>query len=529
MDNTGCTATGLGIISDLGAPSLLITAQGDASCNGGCDGFATVLILNGLPPFTYSWNDPNAQTTALATGLCDGAYVVAILDSNGCTGNISATIAEPTALGVIISGQTPVTCNGDCDGTATGLASGGIPPYSYQWNDSGTQTTAQAVNLCAGSYGLTLIDVNGCTDTTSVTIVEPDVISLTVSAVDAHCGLADGSATVVASGGNGLYGYLWDDPAAQNTATAVNLPAGNYSVLVTDILGCTATKCVTVNDLPPGVATISTSIDVSCNGGNDGSATVSMAGGQVPFTYNWDDPSAQTTQTAMGLQAGTYIASVTDSFGCVVTATTVIADPPALTLTTTGDSVTCNGICDGRATVIGAGGTTPYSYLWNDLLAQTNDTAVGLCLGAYTVTITDAMGCFTSGTQAIDEPAAIVLTESHSDANCGQADGIATVTVTGGTSPYAYLWSNSATTAFINNILAGTYIVTVTDVNSCLQTLSVTIGDLNGPAATITASGSVSCYGGNDGFATTAVTGGTPPYDYLWDDQIGSASCRERV
>ncbi|MBL4577658.1 MAG: SprB repeat-containing protein, partial [Flavobacteriales bacterium] len=519
-DNTGCTALGLAVVSDLGAPTLLISSQNDVSCNSGCDGFATVLITNGLAPYTYNWNDPNAQTTALASGLCAGTYVVAILDSNGCTGNISAVINEPTALGVIISGQTPVTCNGDCDGTATGLASGGTAPYTYQWNDSGTQTTATANGLCAGSYGLTVIDANGCTDTTSVTIVQPDIIALTISGDDAHCGLADGTASVTAIGGNGLYGYLWDDPASQNTATASNLLAGTYMVVVTDILGCTQSISVTINDLPAGVATISTAINVSCNGGSDGAATVSMSGGQVPFTYNWNDPLAQTNSTATALLAGTYIVNVTDSFGCVVPATVVITDPPVLTLTTTADSVTCNGICDGSASVNGFGGTPPFNYLWDDPLAQTNEMATGLCLGTYNVTITDARGCFTTTTQAVDQPPSIVLTESHSDANCGQPDGIATVTVTGGTFPYTYLWSNGANTAFITNVFAGTYIITVTDVNGCTQSLSITIADLAGPVATITASDSVSCFGGNDGWATAGVTGGTFPYQYQWDDLL---------
>ncbi|MBL4665045.1 MAG: gliding motility-associated C-terminal domain-containing protein, partial [Nitrospinaceae bacterium] len=514
-DNTGCTALGLAVVSDLGAPTLVISAQGDASCNLGCDGFATVLITNGLPPFTYSWNDTTAQTTALATGLCAGTYVVSILDSNGCTGNIAVTISEPPALNVIISSQIDATCNGDCDGSATGLAAGGTPPYTYQWNDVGTQTTAMASSLCAGVYGLTLIDANGCTDTVSVTIGQPALIVPSVVGNDAHCSLADGSATVTVTGGNGLNGFLWDD--GQNTATAINLLAGTYNVVVTDILGCSQNISVVINDLPAGVATISSAINVSCNGGNDGSATVSMGGGRVPFTYSWNDPAFQTTSTATGLVANTYNVNVTDSFGCVVTASVAIADPPALTLTTVADSVTCNGICDGSATVTGIGGTLPYTYLWNDPLAQTNDSATGLCLGVFTVTVTDNKGCIVTATQVVDEPASISLSEFHSDANCQQSDGIATVTVTGGTSPYTYLWSNGATTAFINNISAGTYIVTVTDVNGCVQTLSVTIADIAGPVASIIVSGNATCYGVTDGFATVSVIGGTPPFVYLWN------------
>ena len=136
------------------------------------------------------------------------------------------------------------------------------------------QTTPTATGLCAGTYGVTVSDANGFIATTSATINEPTVITLTTSTVDAHCGLPDGSASVTAVGGNGNYGYLWTD--GQNTATAINLLAGTYTVVVTDILGCTDSATVTVNDIPPGTATISSTVDVSCNGGNDGTATVSM-------------------------------------------------------------------------------------------------------------------------------------------------------------------------------------------------------------------------------------------------------------
>ncbi|MCH8320758.1 MAG: SprB repeat-containing protein, partial [Acidobacteria bacterium] len=145
---------------------------------------------------------------------------------------------------------------------------------------------------------------NGCLDTVSVVIVQPLVITLITSTVDAHCGLSDGSACVTASGGNGLFGYAWDDSGSQVTACAINIPAGSYNVVVTDILGCTATAGVIVNDLPPGIATITVPINVSCNGGNDGSATDSVSGGTPPYSYHWSN--GDTIQNISGLGTGTY-------------------------------------------------------------------------------------------------------------------------------------------------------------------------------------------------------------------------------
>ncbi|PCH91771.1 MAG: hypothetical protein COB85_08775, partial [Bacteroidetes bacterium] len=349
-DAFGCTQSEIAIVNDLGAPTITISSFSDASCMGSCDGFATVLVIGGTPPYTYSWDDPGTQTTALATGLCAGTYVINIIDSNACSGSASVIIGEPTVLNVVILSQTPTTCNGDCDGTASALVSGGTTSYTYQWNDVGTQTTANAVNLCAGTYGLTVEDANGCIDTVSVVIVEPPVISLNSSVIDANCGLSDGSPCVTASGGNGLFAYSWDDPGSQNTSCAFNIPAGLYTVLVTDILGCTASLSVTVNDIPPGVATISSTTDVSCNGGSDGSITVSIAGGTTPFTYLWDDPLAQTNSSANGLAAGGASVSVTDSNGCVISAVGLIGEPIAMAVTFTSDSARCFGVCDGSAT-----------------------------------------------------------------------------------------------------------------------------------------------------------------------------------
>ncbi|HIO71576.1 MAG TPA: PKD domain-containing protein, partial [Flavobacteriales bacterium] len=518
-DVNGCSQAEIAIVNDLGAPTITISSFSDANCNGVCDGFATVLITNGTPPYTYSWDDVGTQTTALATGLCAGSYIVSISDANLCSGSAAVLINEPTALNVVILSQSPVTCNGDCDGDATSLVSGGTPPYTYQWNDIGTQTTVTAVNLCAGTYGLTVEDDNGCTDTVSVVIVQPPVITLTTSFLDAHCGLSDGSACVTASGGNGLYGYSWDDPGTQNTSCAFNIPAGLYNVVVTDILGCTATIGVNVNDLPPGVATITVPINVSCNGGSDGSISVSMAGGTPPFTYLWTDPAAQTTVTATGLQAGGISVDVTDSNGCVVNAVGSLSEPAAMSLTFTSDSARCNGVCDGTATVFTSGGTLPYSYQWDDPLNQVTAGAGNLCADTFNVTVTDGSGCTILGSVIIEEPTAITFSETHLNAHCGLADGSGTVTTSGGTGPYTYSWNpGGQTTATANNLLANTYIVTVSDNNLCAGSISVTIADSAGPTIMITSSDSVSCNGGSDGTAAAVASGGVQPYTYLWDD-----------
>ena len=188
------------------------------------------------------------------------------------------------------------------------------------------------------------------------------------------------------------YIYLWDDPSAQNTASATNLAAGSYTVTVTDDNGCNTNDNVTISEPDPLFAIPLLVNHVSCNGLSDGSATSIGVGGTVAADYNylWDDPTAQATATATNLAAGTYTITITDDNGCSADSTIDITQPNALTATHTIDvQVSCFGLSDGQATVTPSGGTNPYTYLWDDPAAQTTPTATGLAAGTYNCTITD--------------------------------------------------------------------------------------------------------------------------------------------
>jgi len=213
----------------------------NSTCSANMDGTATVSTNGGSAPFTYLWNDSLAQTTATATGLGVGTYTVIITDSSGCSNMESIVITSADSPILTISGQS-ATCNGACDGSATVIASGGTPPYTYLWNDPTAQTTATATGLCAGFPIVSVTDSNGCIVNETIAITEPSALTGTVTNVDtASQGVNNGSATVTVSGGTQPYAYLWDDPAAQTTATATGLAPGTYTCLVTDGNGCTYT------------------------------------------------------------------------------------------------------------------------------------------------------------------------------------------------------------------------------------------------------------------------------------------------
>ncbi|MFH1321854.1 MAG: CARDB domain-containing protein [Bacteroidota bacterium] len=513
-DANACTESSIVSVNNAGAPSVTISSSTDINCNGDSDGEATVSATGGNPPYTYLWNDPDAQTDSMATGLAGGIYTATVTDNVGCIATAIITINEPTLLTTNISGIN-VSCNGLGDGSATVTPSGGTPPYTYLWNIG--QTDSTATGLYPGNYTVNVNDANGCLASDIITITPPLALSLIVSSTDATCGNTDGTVTVSVTGGTSPYSYLWDDPSSQTTATATGLAGGEYSVSVTDANGCTATAADTVNEAGAPTALITSITDASCSGCNDGSATLTASGGTPPYSYLWDDPASQTSSTATGLGVGNYTVTVTDAAGCSAIAAVTINESSALSTTITKLDVSCNGLCDGQATVSASGGTLPYTYQWDDPASQTTAAATGLCVGNYSVTVTDADGSVSSQSIVILQPPAISLSASVTDATCGNADGSATVTASGVTSPYTYTWNNGDSTDTLQGVSAGTYICTVTDADGCFETIFVLIGNSDGPVISVVYS-DVSCYGSIDGTATATVSGGTAPYTYLWDD-----------
>ena len=410
-------------------------------------------------------------------------------------------------------------CNGSSDGSATVSSAGGTAPYTYLWDDG--QTTAMAGSLSAGSYTVTVTDANGCTETQSVTVLEPTVLTSTVSSMDALCnGSSDGSATVSSAGGTAPYTYLWDD--GQTTAMAGSLAAGSYTVTVTDANGCTETQNVTVLE-PIVLSSTVSSMNALCNGSSDGSATVSSAGGTAPYTYLWDD--GQTTAMAGSLAAGNYTVTVTDANGCTETQNVTVLEPIVLSSTVSSMNALCNGSSDGSATVSSAGGTAPYTYLWDD--GQTTAMAGSLAAGNYTVTVTDANGCTETQSATVLEPSSILVTTTSQDSvSCyGLSDGSASIAAFGGTGTIMYMWDSTAgsqNTDTATNLTQGVYLVSMTDANGCYEDTTVTVLEPSPILVTSTSQDSVSCYGLSDGLASIAAFGGTGTIMYMWDSTAGS-------
>ncbi len=458
-------------------------------------------------------------------------FIVTGLTANGAVGvNVSAfftceatcfdqeTYDAPAACSELgcTTTQVDILCHGDATGSATVTATGGFAPYSYSWNSAPVQTTATATSLIAGTYSVTVTDNNDLESVCSVTITEPVDLTCTVTKnSDISCnGLSDGGATVNPVGGTGSYTYSWT--SGETTAIATALAAGTNTVTVTDANGCITTCTVDIVDPPAVTCTITGSSDPTCAATASGTVTVSGTGGTGTLEYSLDGGGFQLGATFTGVSAGAHTITVRDANDCLSTCDITLTDPTALTCTTSEDNPAACGMSNGQATVTPAGGTAPFTYLWDN--TETTAQAVALTAGTHSVTVTDANDCVTSCLVVITSTSGLECEITASgDVSCnGAADGSATVTATGGTAPFTYAWSNTASTASITGLSGGTYTVTITDATNCTTICSVTISEATELICTIVKDNDISCNGVTDGGATVSASGGTPGYTYAW-------------
>ena len=370
-------------------------------------------------------------------------------------------------------------------------------------------------NLVAGNYSVTVSDNNGCSTTASASITQPlTALSASTATSNVSCnGGNNGTITLTANGGTAPYSYNWG--GGITTQNRNGLSAGTYTATITDNNGCSTTASASITQPLTALSATTASSNVSCNGGNNGTITLTANGGTAPYTYNWGG--GITTQNRNGLGAGTYTATITDNNGCRTTASATITQPlTALSATTASSNVSCNGGNNGTITLTANGGTAPYTYNWGGGITTQNRN--GLSAGTYTATITDNNGCSTTASATITQPlTALSATTATINVSCnGGNNGTITLTANGGTAPYTYNWTGGATTQNLNNLVAGNYSVTVSDNNGCSTTASASITQPLTALSASTASSNVSCNGGNNGTITLTANGGTAPYSYNW-------------
>jgi hypothetical protein len=446
----------------------------------------------------YVWDLPSGavvtagfgtnELTVDWSGVSPGAYTVCVEPENDCGPGaeqcVQVVVNQVQALAV----PENVDCFGANSGTINLSVSGGIAPYTFDWERNGSPISANIQNLSGlqpGNYQVTVTDRYGCVATSNIASISQPSAALSISAVindEIPFGVSNGAIAITPSGGTAPYEYLWtkfgDPNYASNSQNISALSGGTYTVVVTDANGCVLTQSFSV-DIIGGPLTISfiQATDVPCFADSTGTVSIEVIGGAGGYTYQWVNLAdslvvISTVQDLTGVPAGTYKVTVNDGVNPPVIGYATVNQPiSAVTASAVATNISCNGASNGSIDVSAAGGTAPYTYLWSNG-ATTQDLA-GLAPGSYSVTVTDANGCTVTVTDSVAQPTALILSGDITNTACNPGDeGEIDLTVTGGQSPYSFSWSNGATTEDISSLTAGNYSVTVTDDNGCTAALN---------------------------------------------------------
>lgn len=399
-----------------------------------------------------------------------------------------------------------ITCKGKDDASITAEVKSCVAPYTFLWSNG--QTTQTIKGIGPGIYSVQIKDAKGCTRVLSQDITQPKELTATYESKNACDGIANGS--IAAYPNLNDVTYQWNTGAS--TYKIDNLTSGNYTLTITSSTGCNLTQAFNIQQSSPIVTSVGFTNN-NCSYDKP-TATVTATGGAAPYNYTWNG-NISNGGTLTGLTPGTtYTCVVSDGNQCTNTTKVLPESKPNLIFSVTKTDVICHGENSGTATVITGDSSSALTYKWMPS-GQTTAIATGLIPGSHYITITNALGCSETGSTFIYEPAETQITITKKN-QCDTKLGSAATSVTGPGFPYTYLWSNGQKTSSANNLIAGTYTVTVTNSKGCSVSKTVVIEKSTAIAVSI-AKQDVACYGDKTGSATALVSGGTPGYTFSWN------------
>jgi gliding motility-associated-like protein len=522
-DTIGCTRRDT--IQVKPAPAVTASAS-PAACFGAANGVLSATASKGTAPFSYSWNTTPAATTANANNITAGTYTVTATDAKGCIATAQATVTQAPRLTAAIGSTDNVSCNGSADGRATVTATGGVAPYTYNWNTTPAKTGATATLLAAGTYTVTVTDSMGCTDTKTVTITQPAALSMNLQKTLPTCaGTSNGSVSITGAGGTAPYSYAIGNGAFSAANSFANLAAGSYTIHMRDSRSCVLDSIVTIAQPAPVVLSW-TSTQPLCNGAANGLISMNATGGSAPYQYAVGTGSFGTSNQAANLGAGSYAIHVRDAAGCQADSTVVLNQPQALSLNLTSIQINCHG---GTGSVSGSanGGTTPYQFSIDNGAFGSSAQFNGLSAGAHVLHLRDAAGCTKDSSFSIAQPTALAMSLNTTAPACyGAANGQIQISATGGTSAYQYALNNGAfgSSNSFGSLQAGAYAIHLRDAAGCTLDSNVQIQQPAAIAASINVT-PMACASASNASISVAATGGTAPYSYAINTGgFGSAS-----
>tara|TARA_B100002052_G_scaffold2087_1_gene1980 strand:+ start:17176 stop:22383 length:5208 start_codon:yes stop_codon:yes gene_type:complete len=558
-DATGCAISGsVDIIDPINPIQFDTIFVSQNSCYGVDDAQIEIIVSGGQQPYSYSnGSAASPQSNPVFGLLAPNSYNITVTDLNGCFIDTIIDIIYPGLLQIDSTHFTNVSCFGAEDAEILAIdVLGGTAPFEYSVNGSSHYTNMAYFNgYGPGTYTVEVYDINNCVAADYIIITEPDELTADISTsgwvFNGNSGLYSyqikcngdnsGFADLVINGGTAPYIKSIYDAAtgvllnSTYTNSFIDIYAGEYIFEVVDINGCTYSENILFSQPDPILHSF-VPTHVSCEGWNNGSLTDIVSGGvgnSGTYSYIWN--TGDTTYTINNLGIGTYTITVYDENNCMSQAAFNINDNNALSVISTFQDVTCFDYCDGEITAVVSGGAPNfdingnpiYLYSWNDILSQSSQTAVGLCVDnttnttEYNCIVSDAQGCIDTVTVSISQPSQLIVsaivTSNYNleDISCyGENDGALQASSTGGNSPYDYFWSNNfdqqnVLTSNNSNLIAGTYTVNIKDSKGCMDTTSITLNEP--PQLTLTVNQTnINCYGIFDGTITADANGGTP-------------------
>ena len=470
------------------------------------NGSVDLTVSLGFGPYSYQWD--GTATTQDLSDLTSGTYNVTVTDSNNCV--VAGSVLVPDAAAPILDvAVTNATCN-LANGNLDLIVNGGTQPLLFEWTpDLGNIEDPN--DLVAGTYTVTVTDVNGCTTEISATVGDSPLPQVTVASAFETCGNANGTIDVTVDSGTGPFTFAWS-PLTDTTEDVQNLTAGDYSVTVTDSLGCTASQTAFIANVPGPQVTLTAVTESNCSQAS-GSIDINVTSGTPPYVFEWTAP-LDAVEDPINVASGSYNVTVTDANSCTAELNVTVSDAAAPVLDYVITNETC-GTQNASIDVTVSGGSAPFTYAWSGSSTGTSQDLNSLSAGTYNITVTDDANCQATAQIIVDGTPAVTVTSAVQDVTCNAANGSIDLTVVTGTAPYTFGWNPpQLDVEDLTDLNGGTYNVTVTDANGCSAALS-SLGNII-PVPGLNAAVTHTTCGYVNGDIDLTVTGSSAPYTFSW-------------
>lgn len=461
-DQNGCASSTI-VSIDHPAPLLLSLQSNPVLCFGESNGTVNSAVLNAQGPLNYAWSNGTNQSNL--SGIPAGSYALTVTDSTGCEASNAIQVDEPDSLGLSFSIADNL-CFGDSSGQATLSISGGVMPYTQLWSNGSSELLNDS--LTSGNYSVTVTDSNGCEKIESITVNQPNPVSITVdSTSDLLCYQdASGAIYLTGLGGVGNLSFLWNDN--NQNASRTGLSAGNYSVTLSDTNLCATDTAFTINEPLELVISLDSIIDNPCFGDSLGALYASSTGGTGNVSYSWSNGFTQSA--IQGQTAGVYSVTITDQNGCTDSLQSEILQPTVLSFIDSTVNASCDNTADGSIALFTSGGVGGYVFNWST--AGSGALLAGLEPGIYSFSITDINNCLLEDSLMVGFDFQSPVIDLGQDTALCEGDSMVLNAQNQGSS---YQWSNGETNQEVVIQNAGMVTVLVTDTNSCQNSDTIQI------------------------------------------------------